>query len=147
MHVVQAGMEHLASAADLFNQYRQFYEQADDIEASTRFLQDNLEQKRSEIFLMLDEQQQALAFAQLYPSFCSIALQRYYILFDLFVIPTARKQGHAATLLHALAEHARSQGAHRLTLETAHDNCAAQALYEANGYQRDEVFRVYHRLL
>ncbi len=38
-------------------------------------------------------------------------------------------------------------GAERLTLATAHDNLAAQALYRKLGYVREEHFVYFHRFL
>jgi ribosomal protein S18 acetylase RimI-like enzyme len=49
-------------------------------------------------------------------------------------------------LSHAEA-FARSTGAERLTLATAHDNLAAQHIYKKLGYVRDEHFLYFHRLL
>jgi hypothetical protein len=43
-------------------------------------------------------------------------------------------------------EFARSTGAERLTLATAHDNLAAQHIYENMGYVREEHFLYFHRL-
>jgi RimJ/RimL family protein N-acetyltransferase len=43
-------------------------------------------------------------------------------------------------VLEAAAEFGRNVGAARLTLATALDNTAAQALYESSGWQRDRVF-------
>ena len=69
--------------------------------------------------------------------------QRSLILNDLFVLPSARRQGIARALLLQAAELGRSMGAVRLSLATAHDNTPAQALYESLGWQRDERFQHY----
>ena len=50
-------------------------------------------------------------------------------------------------LLDAARAFGIERGAARLTLSTAHDNRAAQALYEGAGWQRDSVFRVYNLAL
>ena len=60
-------------------------------------------------------------------------MARVFVLNDLFVVDTARRQGAATAL-------ARSLGAVALTLSTALDNLSAQALYEAAGWQRDAAF-------
>ncbi|MBT9598956.1 MAG: GNAT family N-acetyltransferase, partial [Vitreoscilla sp.] len=82
-------------------------------------------------------------FCQLYPSFCSVEAAPVMVLYDLFVAPAARGQGLAGALMQAAEAHAREAGCARLDLSTAHDNLAAQALYESRGWLRDEVFRVY----
>ena len=48
-------------------------------------------------------------------------------------------------LLLAAEDHARRQGRVRMDLTTAHTNHAAQALYEAMGWELDTVFRAYTR--
>jgi ribosomal protein S18 acetylase RimI-like enzyme len=68
---------------------------------------------------------------------------RTYLLNDLFVASKARRQGVAAALLNAAADHARSLGAASLSLSTALDNAPAQALYESLGWQRDRQFCEY----
>jgi ribosomal protein S18 acetylase RimI-like enzyme len=70
-----------------------------------------------------------------------------WFLEDLYVEPSARRKGIAAGLLKYAEEFARSTGAERLTLATAHDNEAAQAVYRKLGYLREEHFWYFHRLL
>ena len=70
----------------------------------------------------------------------AVRMVRTWLLNDLFVAPSARRQGVAAALLGAAAEHARALGAAGLSLSTARDNAPAQALYESLGWQRDRQF-------
>ena len=72
---------------------------------------------------------------------------RTYLLNDLFVAESARRQGVAAALLKAAAELARTWGAASLSLSTALDNAPAQALYESLGWQRDRQFCEYNLTL
>ncbi len=67
-----------------------------------------------------------------------------WILEDLFVDPNARKAGIGSALLRHAEAFARSVGATRLSLSTAHTNTQAQRLYEAHGYQLNEMFRTYN---
>ncbi len=85
---------------------------------------------------MDDEQSQALGFAQLYPMFSSLSMQRLWILNDLFVQPHARKRGVATGLIDQSRQLARETGAKGLQLETATDNFTAQRLYEQTGFTR-----------
>ena len=57
--------------------------------------------------------------------------------------PAARKQGIARKLLAAAADFSHANGAASLSLSTAVDNAAAQALYESLGWKRDEGFCEY----
>ena len=59
----------------------------------------------------------------------------------------ARRSGVGQALLQASAELARQHGVQRLDLVTAVDNHTAQALYEAQGWQRDTRFYRYQLAL
>ena len=125
--------------ADLFDQYRQFYECPPDLSAAKNWIAENFERGRSTIFAA-DDGHQLVGLAQLYPALCSVDLVEYFVLYDLFVAPSARRQGIARALMNAASEWATAQGAARLDLETARDNYPGQALYRDLGYELDEVF-------
>ena len=142
-----ASLTDLAAVAALFDSYRQFYKQPADPGLATRFIGDRIAKKESVIFIAEDDSGQALGFCQLYPTFCSVAAARIYVLYDLFVAPSARQLGVGRVLMLAAEEHARQSGAARMDLSTARTNLPAQALYESLGWVRDEVFYVYNRVL
>jgi len=123
----------------LFDAYRQFYGCRSDIAAAEAWLTQNLAEAKSTIIVARDGSD-LVAFAQLYPALCSVDLVSYQILYYLYVTPTYRCRGVAASLLTATAQWAKAQGAARIDLETARDNPNAQRLYEKFGYARDEVF-------
>ena len=129
----------LDQLADLFDQYRQFYECPPDLIAANNWIAENFERGRSTIFAA-DNGYQLIGFTQLYPALCSVDLVDYFVLYDLFVAPSARRQGIARALMKAASEWAKAQGAARLDLETARDNYSGQALYRDLGYELDEVF-------
>ena len=129
----------LDQLAELFDQYRQFYECPPDLGAAKNWLAENLERGRSTLFAA-DNGSQLLGFTQLYPALCSVDLVDYFVLYDLYVIEAARRQGIARALMDAASEWAKKQGAARLDLETARDNAPGQALYRELGYELDEVF-------
>ena len=129
----------LDQLANLFDQYRQFYECPPDLSAAKNWIAENFEQGRSTIFAA-DDGSQLIGFTQLYPALCSVDLVGYFVLYDLFVAPSARRQGIARALMNAASEWAKAQGAARLDLETARDNYPGQALYRDLGYELDEVF-------
>jgi ribosomal protein S18 acetylase RimI-like enzyme len=141
--VRRAGTGDIAALAALFDGYRQFYRQAADLTAATAFLRERLERAESVVFIA-ENAREAIGFTQLYPSFSSVAMARIFVLNDLFVAEAARRQGVGEKLLKAAVRHARGAGAARLTLSTAVDNRAAQALYESAGWQRDQRFYVYN---
>lgn len=139
----QASVADVAIVAPLFNAYRRFYEQPDDLPLAQRFLRERLENRESTVLLALDADGNGQGFAQLYPSFSSVSAGRVYILYDLFVAPEARRAHVGRQLLEAAAAFGRAQGAVGMELSTARTNHAAQALYASAGWVRDEVFLVY----
>jgi ribosomal protein S18 acetylase RimI-like enzyme len=140
-----ATLADLASIAPLFNAYRQFYEQADDLALATAFIQERLAKAESVIILTLDTAQNVLGFCQLYPTFCSVEAAPIYTLYDLFVSPPARRTGAARALLRAADAYAAQTGRVRMDLTTARTNSSAQALYESEGWVQDAVFLTYNK--
>ncbi|MFF7710899.1 GNAT family N-acetyltransferase [Pseudomonas sp. NPDC007930] len=147
MDIIECTLKDVDSAAILFNAYRQFYEQPDDLKMCGDFLRSNIEMSRSRVFLGLGSTGNALAFAQLYPALCSVEMKPFFWLYDLYVAPEARKAGHARQLMNHLSALLKSEGAHRISLDTATSNRAAQALYESLGYERESHFITYHKFL
>ncbi|KLO59138.1 MULTISPECIES: GNAT family N-acetyltransferase [Delftia] len=139
--------EDAALIAPLFDAYRQFYEQPADADAALAFITARLERGESVILLARRPDGSALGFCQLYPSFCSVLAAPIYVLYDLFVVPEARRLGVGRALLLAAEAHARATGHARMDLTTARNNLRAQALYESLGWVRDEVFLTYARHL
>ena len=139
--------EAAALIAPLFDAYRQFYEQPADADAALAFITARLERGESVILLARRPDGSALGFCQLYPSFCSVLAAPIYVLYDLFVVPDARRLGVGRALLLAAEAHARATGHARMDLTTARNNLRAQALYESLGWVRDEVFLTYARHL
>jgi ribosomal protein S18 acetylase RimI-like enzyme len=144
--VRQAVLKDLDAVATLFDGYRQFYGQASNTAAARAFLLARFEHGQS-VILLAEQGAQPLGFTQLYPSFSSVSMARVFVLNDLYVAPTARRQRVGQSLLHAAAAHAKQLGALRLSLSTAVDNASAQALYAANGWLRDEKFFAYQLAL
>lgn len=140
-----ATLADLDQVAPLFDAYRQFYQQAPDLALATAFIGERMRREQSLILLAQDATQQALGFCQLYPSFCSVEAQPIYSLYDLFVLPEGRRAGVGKQLLLAAEEQARAHGMARMDLTTAKTNLAAQSLYQALGWVRDEVFYAYNK--
>jgi ribosomal protein S18 acetylase RimI-like enzyme len=137
MQIVKATQEHLEEVSRLFDLYRQFYECTADLELATRFISDRIEREESDIFVAIDGDK-ASGFVQLYPSFCSVEAIKIYILYDLYVDAHERNSGTGEKLMNVATAWAKSNGAARLDLLTAHDNLIGQHLYEKLGYKRDQ---------
>jgi len=140
----QATALDLDTLAPLFDAYRQFYGQPADLARAHDFLAERIRQHESVILLAHGDHGEGLGFTQLYPLFSSVRTVRTWLLNDLFVAASARRQGVAAALVGAATEHARALGAAGLSLSTALDNAPAQALYESLGWQRDRQFCEYN---
>lgn len=129
--------------APLFDGYRQFYQQPSDLAGSREFLAERIRRNESLILIAEAEGGEGLGFTQLYPGFSSMRMVRTWLLNDLFVTSSARRQGVASALLREAAAQARELGAASLSLSTGLDNAPAQAVYEALGWVRDRQFCEY----
>jgi GNAT superfamily N-acetyltransferase len=139
MKITKATLQDVKQTAALFDQYRQFYKQAPDLIGAEDYLTERLEKEESVIFLAKMEER-CVGFAQLYPTYSSIGMKRAWILNDLFVAESSRKQGVGEKLLEAAKVLAMETGAASIALSTAPDNEKAQRLYERKGYVRDQQF-------
>jgi ribosomal protein S18 acetylase RimI-like enzyme len=133
----------LDAVAALFDSYRQFYEMPPDPALARGYLEDRFRRRESVILVAENESGELVGFTQLYPAFCSVIADRTFVLYDLFVTPTARGTGAGRALMEAAEAHARAAGAARLELQTAKTNTIGQSLYESCGWKRDELFYVY----
>ncbi|MEC1542124.1 GNAT family N-acetyltransferase [Bacillus subtilis] len=139
MNIRQAKTSDAAALAPLFNQYREFYRQASDLQGAEAYLKARLENHES-VILIAEENGEFIGFTQLYPTFSSVSMKRIYILNDLFVVPYARTKGAGCRLLSAAKDYAEGNGAKCLTLQTEHHNRKGRSLYEQNGYEEDTGF-------
>ena len=146
VQVRRAALDDLDRVAELFDAYRQFYHQPPDLALARAFLHERLRHDESVIFVA-ETGGRLIGFCQLYPTYCSVAAAPTLVLYDLFVIPAARRTGAGQALMQAAETYAADSHCVRLDLQTARTNTPAQALYEARGWQRDEAFFVYSKRL
>ncbi len=142
LSITHATMNDLDTLVPLFDAYRQFYEQPSDPGGAQKYLHERLVDGEAVVFLAWDEQE-AVGFTLLYPTYTSVSMRFFWVLNDLYVKPEARKQGIGRALLERAKAHGRETGAQRLQLRTAITNTTAQKVYEAHGWQRDTVFYTY----
>ena len=133
---------HRAKPADLdalvplFDAYRQFYGQPSDLDRAREWLRSRLRFGES-VVLVAMRNGAMVGFTQLYSMYSSVRTARTWILNDLYVDASARRTGAGRALLDAAAAFAREDGAKGISLETTHDNEAAQGLYRAAGWNED----------
>jgi ribosomal protein S18 acetylase RimI-like enzyme len=130
----------LDELAALFAGYLTFYQVTKPLTAVREFLAARLRSGDSTLLLARDDQGVACGFVQLYPFYSSLALEPAWLLSDLYVSETVRRQGIGEALMNAARAHAEAGGACGLQLETAKSNLPGQALYERLGYVRDKAF-------
>jgi len=141
--IVQAEIEHLREVSRLFNLYRIFYKEKDDLDSAKQFIKQRLENGDSTIFISINDDASLNGFVQLYPSFCSVSMIPILILYDLFVDPNIRTKGIGRSLMNKAEQYAQENGFKRLELSTAKDNFIGQSLYESLGYEVDDEFLHY----
>ena len=134
--ISRAGPADLDALAQLFDAYRQFYQQPSDLPLARQWLRERLRFGES-VVLVAKRGGTVVGFVQLYPMFSSVRTARTWILNDLYVDAGARRRGVARALLDASAAFARGDGAAGISLETTQDNAAARALYRAAGWNED----------
>jgi AcrR family transcriptional regulator/ribosomal protein S18 acetylase RimI-like enzyme len=140
--ITRASIGDADKVAVLFDLYRQFYDQDSDVELAKDYILNHLSSGTSVIFLAWVDDH-AVAFTQIYASFCSVDARPICILYDLFVSKEARQLGVGKALMNKARVHAIETGASRIDLETDTENLTAQRLYESLGYERDNVFFKY----
>jgi GNAT superfamily N-acetyltransferase len=77
----------------------------------------------------------------------SLTLRTVWLLRDLYVAPDARRGGVARALLARVADEARREGAHRLSLQTEAGNARALELYAKAGFEPVTDVALLHRML
>lgn len=134
-------LEHLA---DLFNQYRIFYNKSSDIDGAKSFLKNRILNEESIIFVSEDNENNLTGFVQLYPIFSSTRMKRLWLLNDLFVEPASRGKGFSTLLMKAAQDYAQLTQSAGLILETAKDNTIGNNLYPKVGFTLDTEHNYYY---
>lgn len=136
-----ASMSDIDELTRLFDEYRIFYEQTSDLDLARSFLTKRIENDESRIFVGDKGDGSCCGFTQLFPSFSSVSALPIWVLNDLYVENSARKQGVGRLLMNKARDFAVRTDSKGILLETAKTNVNAQALYESLGYiQNRESF-------
>ena len=143
MIVRRASLEDLHPLSVLFDEYRQFYGASSNLDVSYQFLKQRFQNQESIIFIHVKDDI-FTGFILLYLGFSSVACSTYYILDDVYVTPTFRRQGSAKQLIDTAVLFAQHEGALRISLETQKNNYHSHQLYESMGFIKDDEFQTYH---
>lgn len=142
MQIRKATLKDLNQLAELFDEYRVFYEKESDIQGAIDFLTQRLEKEESVIFVVA-EAAVLKGFVQLYPLFSSTRMKRLWLLNDLYVNATYRGQGISVKLIDKAKALARETNAAGLMLETAKANVVGNKLYPRTGFELDADHNYY----
>lgn len=146
MIVRRATEQDLSQLAVLFDEYRQFYGATSNLKQSEQFLTQRFANQESVIFVNLKDDVMT-GFVLLYLGFSSVACSTFYILDDVYVTPSFRRQGAAKQLIDTAILFARHENALRISLETQKNNFQSHQLYEQMGFIKDAEFFTYHCFL
>lgn len=146
MNVYQAQPQDVKKILPLYLGYRKFYQVDEAPAAAEEFLTSRITLGQSTVFYV-EHEGKPVAFAQLYPLFCSLEMKRIWLLYDLFVDPEVRQRGAAKRLLNRADQLAQETDSAFIMLSTATDNVKAQALYESHSYHRDDAFYTYNKMM
>src|SRR6476469_1239399 len=137
--ITRAQPEDVSVIIPLFDAYRCFYHQSSDVKNAAAFLNERLTNDQYVIFIAWNEHK-AIGFTQLYPIFSSVSMRTAWLLNDLYVDESMRKEGIGTKLLDAAKAFGKEQKSKWLMLQTGADNKPAQAAYEKHGWVRESDF-------
>lgn len=142
INIRKATSTDLEQLADLFDQFRVFYQKTSDKPAALTFLQERMQKNESEL-LVADTGQLLCGFTQLYPLFSSTRMKRLWLLNDLYVVPEFRGKGISKLLIDAAKDLCRQTGGCAVLLETAKNNTIGNKLYPQEGFELNTEFNFY----
>ncbi|MUJ22509.1 GNAT family N-acetyltransferase [Aliivibrio fischeri] len=145
--IKKAQLSDIQAISNLYEMYLSFYQVDISNKDPEAFLRTRLENNESVIFYVVNENNEYVGFAQLYPLFCSLEMNKTWLLYDLYVHAEHRKNGVAQLLLDQADLLAKETNASFVMLSTGIDNLKAQKLYEKNNYIRDNEFYTYVKSL
>lgn len=135
----KATIDDLSQLAQLFDEYRMFYQKTSDFSAAQQFLSERLQNNDSEIFVV-EEDGKLGGFVQLYPLFSSTRMKRYWLLNDLYVNSNSRGKGYSKVLIEEAKVLCRTSDSCGMYLETGKENRIGNQLYPSVGFKKyDEV--------
>jgi GNAT superfamily N-acetyltransferase len=124
----------MADAVELFDAYRQHYGANPAPAAVEEWMRDQMITDRLRVYAAGQQDLvRGICTVSVVPA--SLTLRTLWLIRDLYVDPDARRGGLARAMLAHVAEAAHDEGAHRLSLQTEHDNARALELYAKAGFE------------
>lgn len=138
----QAAIQDLQRIVSIFDSYREYFGQKKEQDMVEEFLFDRFEHLESVIFIA-EQQGEVIGFAQLYPVFSSLTLQRVWLLNDFFIAEEFRGSGVGTQLFTKVREFTLLTKSKGIELSVEHTNKKAWSFWEKQGFKQDEEFRYY----
>jgi GNAT superfamily N-acetyltransferase len=135
-----------AEAAELLDQYRQHYGANPAPAAVADWIGDLATSDRMRIYAAgPGSRVDGVCTVAVIPA--TLTMRTVWLLRDLYVDPAARRGGVARALLAHVADAARGEGAHRLSLQTEAGNAGTLELYAKAGFEPVGDVALLHRYL
>ncbi len=141
--IVEATQNHLPALTETFGQYLAFYNVEHPVEQVHSFLKERIANRDSALFVA-ELNGEIAGFIQLYLSFTSLQLGRFWVLNDLFVSEKFRNKGLAPQLLSRAKQLLIDTGAKAMMLDTQISNSKARKLYEDFGFVQNQESVYYY---
>lgn len=138
----QATIQDIPRIVSIFDSYREYFGQQKEPVLVEKFLFDKFEHLESVIFIA-QLQDEVIGFAQLYPVFSSLTLQRVWLLNDFFIAEEKRGSGVGTQLFATVKEFTLLTKSKGIELSVEHINKKAWRFWEKQGFTQDEEFRYY----
>jgi GNAT superfamily N-acetyltransferase len=133
-------------AAELLDEYRQHYGANPAPAAVAEWIGDLVTSERMRLYVAgPGNRVDGICTVATMPA--TLTLRTVWLIRDLYVDSDARRGGVARALLAHVAEAARAEGAHRLSLQTEAGNTGALELYAKAGFEPVSDVALLHRLL
>ncbi|KKI93496.1 hypothetical protein WQ54_04520 [Bacillus sp. SA1-12] len=138
----QATIQDLPKLVPIFDSYREYFKQEKNPQEVLCFLFAKFERLESVIFIA-EKDNEIIGFAQLYPVFSSLSLQRVWLLNDFFISEDFRNLGVGKQLFSNVKEFTILTKPKGIELSVEHENKQAWTFWEKQGFKLDDEFRSY----
>jgi GNAT superfamily N-acetyltransferase len=128
--VRQASILDLYKLVPVFDSYREYFKQERNATEVEKFLFDKFEHLESVIFIA-EQNSELIGFAQLYPIFSSLTLQRVWLLNDFFICEDYRNKGVGKQLFEKVKEFTLLTKSKGMELSVEHINEKAWRFWES----------------
>ena len=132
MRIFKAEQWNLALLLPLFEEYRLAHGMSENPDRTLAFLTNRIRFSESIFFVVVDENESAVGFIQLYPRLSSLQLQRYWQLTDIFVQDVKYQNEIYKALIEKAKEFVAFTQSTRLTVE---QNIHQRHILELEGFR------------